>query len=111
MKVYKLDEYTHEITYLDIKDELETYFELLQCDCIDVATFAQVPGYCRIVALVDDLGIFHERQATCYYASGIGVLYGTVIFARQYFGSPDFSDILPEDLEIIQRCMIQVFYG
>ena len=106
MKVYKLDEYTHEITYLDIKDEIETYYKLLQCDTIDIATFAQAPGYCRIVAIVDDNGFYNSRQATCYYASGLGVLYGTVIFARHYYDSPDFSDIQPEDLEIIQRCMI-----
>lgn len=105
MKVYKLDEYSHEITLLDIKDDIETYYKLLQCDCIDVATFSCRESDFRIVAIVDDVGAYN-RLPVCTYDVGIGYLYGTAIFARHYYNSSEFSDIEPEDLKIIQRCMI-----
>lgn len=105
MKVYKLDEYSHEISLLDIKDDIETYENLLQCNAIDFATFASAPGEYRIVAVVDDLGAY-TRKATCFYASGLSLLFGSIIFVRHYYDSPDFSDIQPEDLEIIKLCLI-----
>jgi len=115
MKVYKLDEYTREIKLLDIDGNIETYHRELQCDCLDFATFAVAPGEFRIIAIVDDCGAY-LRQPTCYYPYLIdrtcfspcatSELYGSVIFARQYEGSPDLSDIEPHDLVYIKRCMI-----
>ena len=111
MKVYKLDEHTREITLLDIEDDastmLETCCKLIGCDFTDIATFSQRDSFYRIVAIVDDWGAY-SRPPVCTYGYGIGCLYGTVIFARHYFDSLNFSDVEPEDLRIIKRCVIEV---
>lgn len=107
MRFLKLDEGTGCLDFIDIDDNIRSYYRELECSCIDTATLAYIEPECRIVAIVDDVGFF-SRKPTCCINNSLGFLFGSVLFARHYLLSPDFSDILPEDKEVIMQYLISI---
>ena len=107
MKTYKLHEHSGLIIGIDIDNNTKSFCDAINAALLDFVTVTAFPGY-RIVAVCDDLGESY-RYPTCFYADRQGVLFGSLLFFRQYDNSPELSDIEKEDLHVIYANKIHDF--
>lgn len=87
-----------DVKQMDIADELETYYELIDCRCIDIVT--RKIGKERYDIVCDDEGLLAGKNPTAALdATGMPMLVGNLIICRH--DGADLAGLTDEDVENI----------
>lgn len=96
MKVMYINEKA--VQFIDIEDILETYYEMIDCDFIDI-TMRKIGGrYFDVI--VDDEGLLKGRMVQAYSADHEPMLAGSMIICHND-GEGGLVGITEEDEEIL----------
>lgn len=100
MKCFWLSIEQCEAKEVDIEFNLDTYYKMLNCRCIDIATRRIGDQYFDFI--VDDEGaIVDKPYVTCLNDEMEGMLYGSLIICRSENGEE--KPLTDEDIELIKK--------
>jgi len=89
---------------IGIKDELEVYYDLIQCDTIDLVT--RTVGGQAYAFVVDDDGRLFNRMPTVIADDGEVLLVGNVVILRR--DGSELASLTEGDVENIVHHMVRV---
>lgn len=88
---------------MDIKDELDTYYKLINCDSIDITT-ASFNGL-RVNVVVDDIGCFRDDiKVSIFTRDNYTHLVGNVVITGLANKEGELTGLSDNDIKIIRSC-------
>ena len=101
MRTILLDVYKDEVRVLEIKPELEEYYKLIGCDCIDIAD-RKIGGKWFDVML-DDEGLFREdHKISAINDMGEPMFVGNLMFFH-HDGEGNLVGLTDEDIDHLMK--------
>ena len=109
MKTVLLDVYNEKVEVIDIDDELDAFYEKLDCNCIDIVT-RRIDGM-EFDIMCDDEGLFHDpRKLSAINDMGEPMLVGTLMFFH-HDDEGDLVGLTDEAVEFIQDHIQTMYTG
>ncbi len=106
MKVYLVDVKNEESKVVDIVDSLDTYYDLLDCDCIDIVQ--RTIGGKRFDIICDDEGLLNGNpKISAINNLGQPMLVGNLIICHSEYG--EMVGLEDEDVQHLKGCIMKMY--
>lgn len=90
---------SNDVKQMDIADELEVYYDMIDCRCIDIVTRKIGKEWYYIIC--DDEGLLAGKNPTAFDATGTPMLVGNLIICRH--DGEDLAGLTAEDVDNIAK--------
>lgn len=101
MKTFLIDVYNRERGEVDVKNELEAFYEKLDCRCIDIVV-RKVNGV-EFDIMCDDEGLFREDcRPSAFTAEGDPMLVGNLMFFH-HDAEGNLTEISDDEMRLLKN--------
>ena len=106
MKTILIDVYNEKVEVIDVEPNLETFYEKIDCRCIDIVR--RKIGKKIFTIVCDDEGLFHEPQKISAINNiGEPMLVGNLMIFNEK--ANDLSGLSNDDVEYIRKYVGTIF--
>lgn len=105
MRAYLIDVANNDAKVVDIQDSLETYYSLINCECIDIVT--RTIGGKEFDIVCDDVGRLVDNPIPSMYSSKGEVMFcGNIVICGVADNNGCLTSLTDKDIELISRYII-----